>query len=205
MAHQSLAMGRVKGSNCAPDSDCGYVACNSCRLLRRCSSSTPSCTRGGYPWLASLQHTSTTITNMLSSIRSLESSQVTVTGTLHGGTYSYSCPVLHAHGTCRVSSLLMPLSRPPPGSSPLLTATAVELIASVACEPGSRTTEPSLSASLLTGCAALGRTLFSLFQHPAGQWALLVSPACNATIVVETIAFNCRHASDYASAECGIY
>ena len=46
---------------------------------------------------------------------------------------------------------------------------ALEAVASVTCEPGSRTTDPILLHSVLSEVAELGRPLFQLFSHPAGM------------------------------------
>ncbi len=56
--------------------------------------------------------------------------------------------------------------RPPP---PLTSMAAVEALAAVACDPGARTTEGMMLRGLLTEAAAVGRPLFSLFGHPAGE------------------------------------
>lgn len=47
------------------------------------------------------------------------------------------------------------------------TMAAVEALAAVVCEPGSRTTDPILRHALLSEAGALGRPLFALFSHPA--------------------------------------
>ena len=54
-------------------------------------------------------------------------------------------------------------------SYPYTTMTALEAIAAVTCEPGSRSTDPILLHSILSEAAALGRPLFQLFAHPAGM------------------------------------
>ena len=45
---------------------------------------------------------------------------------------------------------------------------AVEALASVTCEPGSKSTDPIILHSILSDVAALGRPIFQLFFHPAG-------------------------------------
>lgn len=54
-------------------------------------------------------------------------------------------------------------------SYPYTTLAALEAIAAVTCEPGSRNTDPILLHSILSEAAALGRPLFQLFAHPAGE------------------------------------
>ena len=48
------------------------------------------------------------------------------------------------------------------------TMAALEAVAAITCEPGSRNSDPILLHSLLSEAAALGRPLFQLFSHPAG-------------------------------------
>ncbi len=54
-------------------------------------------------------------------------------------------------------------------ASPLLSGAIIEVVAAVACKPGSRTTELSTREALLQEVATVGRPLFSLFNHPAKQ------------------------------------
>lgn len=54
-------------------------------------------------------------------------------------------------------------------ASPLLSGAIIEVVAAVACKPGSRTTELSTREALLHEVASVGRPLFSLFNHPAKQ------------------------------------
>jgi DnaJ family protein C protein 13 len=54
-------------------------------------------------------------------------------------------------------------------ASPLLSGAIIEVVAAVACKPGSRTTELSTREALLVEVASVGRPLFSLFNHPAKQ------------------------------------
>ena len=44
-----------------------------------------------------------------------------------------------------------------------------QALAAVICEPGVKTTEGMLLRDLLQEAAALGRPLFTLFDHPAGE------------------------------------
>ena len=44
----------------------------------------------------------------------------------------------------------------------------MQALAAVICEPGVNTTEGMLLRDLLQEAAALGRPLFTLFDHPAG-------------------------------------
>jgi DnaJ family protein C protein 13 len=52
---------------------------------------------------------------------------------------------------------------------------AVEALAAVVCEPGSRTTDPILRHALLSEAGALGRPLFALFTHPASAFTFIGS------------------------------
>jgi DnaJ family protein C protein 13 len=54
-------------------------------------------------------------------------------------------------------------------ASPLLSGAIIEVVAAVACKPGSRTTELSTREALLQEVASVGRPLFALFNHPAKQ------------------------------------
>ena len=73
---------------------------------------------------------------------------------------------------CRVTAMLQPLAADRMTSAYTLMC-AVEAVASVTCEPGSRTTDAIVLHSILSDVAALGRPIFQLFFHPAGKLTCL--------------------------------
>lgn len=52
-------------------------------------------------------------------------------------------------------------------------AAVMQALAAVICEPGVNTTEGMLLRDLLQEAAALGRPLFTLFDHPAGRSTMI--------------------------------
>ena len=71
----------------------------------------------------------------------------------------------------RCKSLLAPLTQTTPLPSPLVTVAVVEAAVSVACRPGSRTTELATREVLMQEIGSLGRPLFSLLRHPCRRAA----------------------------------
>ena len=84
---------------------------------------------------------------------------------------SRTCKSVCFISDARCGSLLLPLKLGPEsrGASPLLAGAIMEVVAAVACKPGSRTTELATKEALLHEVAAMGRPLFALFNHPARQ------------------------------------
>lgn len=84
---------------------------------------------------------------------------------------SRACKSICFISDARCGSLLSPLkqSQESRGPSPLLAGAIMEVVAAVACKPGSRTTELATKEALLHEVAAMGRPLFALFNHPARQ------------------------------------
>jgi hypothetical protein len=81
--------------------------------------------------------------------------------------------------------------RPPP---PLTSMAVVEALAAVACDPGARTTEGMMLRNLLTEAAAVGRPLFSLFSHPAGERSI-ANFLTNPSLTTGYHAYQCRAAA----------
>lgn len=69
---------------------------------------------------------------------------------------------------CRTTALLSLLRRSQSAAA-YTVLSALEAVAAVVCEPGSRSTDPILLHSVVSEAAELGRPLFQLFSHPASE------------------------------------
>ncbi|GAX72903.1 hypothetical protein CEUSTIGMA_g358.t1 [Chlamydomonas eustigma] len=180
----SGAIGRVFAAYCC---GCDAVVCEAARLLLRFWA--PAAARSGTaPWMLLSKPSVDVLPTSPTSPHAMASPTLPTYEPSHADLLlSKAAKALcftNSNLEQRCTQLLTPLARlgstgrpgrslcasggPP---SPSTSAAVIELVSAVACEPWSTLTDSKLLAQVLKDCAAIGRPLFSLFQHPAADVA----------------------------------